>query len=160
MARNSIKFMKPKSSDFSSKEQGYNTTKISPREPPAMNGPLDIEKVRSTTTLLDKFFGQQEKPQIVEQDEKEEDDDQVSASDRKNLSSDRVTSIEEEFQTDEKVFFEMIVKAVTHNLPKHVVEEFQTAYKNIDSEKMYQRMLEQKIEYHQFTEWVEHDIRM
>ena len=54
----------------------------------------------------------------------------------------------------------MVVKAVLHNQPKGIIEDIEVDLKEINSEKMYERVLEQKVEYHQFIEWVQHDIGM
>ena len=54
----------------------------------------------------------------------------------------------------------MVVKVVMHNQPAHLIEEFTKIRKQIDPEKMYERVVAEKVEYHQFIEWVEHDIAM
>ena len=55
----------------------------------------------------------------------------------------------------------MVVKAVLYNQPKGFVDDnIEVALKQIEMEKMYQRALDQKLEYHQFIEWVQHDIGM
>ena len=75
------------------------------------------------------------------------------------LEEENENSSKFESQNDEKLsFFEMVVKVVLHNQPKWVVKDFNVAH--IDAKKMYTRAMELNLEYHQFIEWVEHDIRM
>ena len=54
----------------------------------------------------------------------------------------------------------MIVKAVLQNQPTCVAEDFEVAQMGVDTENMYQRALDQNLQYHQFIEWVQHDIGM
>lgn len=105
---------------------------------------------------------------ILEQNETEEYDSSLS----KSLTSKDVTlskmetkmvPVPEEQKQDEeneRAFFEMVVKAVIHNQPTHLIQEFTKSNKQIDPEQMYERVLAEKVEYHQFIEWVEHDIGM
>ena len=42
----------------------------------------------------------------------------------------------------------MVVKVVMHNQPAHLIEEFTKIRKQIDPEKMYERVVAEKVEYH------------